>query len=68
MNDDAAGTPSSRAATAPHGQALSWTISWGRTRLRSASTAGSSSTVAPASAATSPTGVGGSGSGWSPPG
>lgn len=68
VNEEAAGTPSSRAATAPHRQALSWTIRSGRSLRRSVSTAGSMWTAVLASASIHESGVGGSGKGWSPPG
>ncbi len=68
VNSAAAGTRSSRAATAPHGQADPWTIRSGPMPRRSARTAGSRPVEARASASSIVIGIGGSGTGWSPPG
>ncbi|RUU07774.1 hypothetical protein EOD08_37840 [Mesorhizobium sp. M6A.T.Ca.TU.002.02.2.1] len=63
----AAGTPSSRAATAPHGQAAPCTIRSGRMPRRSESTPGSKPRAVRASSSSIARGIGGSGRGRSPP-
>lgn len=67
VNDDAAGTSSSRAATGPQRHRESCTIRSGRAPRRSARTAGSTRTAVRASCSITVTGVGGPESGTSSP-